>query len=65
MVCIQYPRATFHHQAFDDVIRGRAIGDVAVMTADGGEWDSNLLFEVPLEHEEMQRLAGRYQKCVH
>ena len=34
------------------------------MTADGGEWDSNLMFEVPLDHEEVQRLAGRYQKCV-
>ncbi len=51
-------------QAFDDVVRGRAIGEVAVMTAGGGEWDKDLLFEVPVEHEEIQRLSQRYKKYV-
>ena len=30
--------------------------------ASGGEWNKDLLFTVPREHEEMQRLEGRYGK---
>ena len=32
--------------------------------AEGNEWKRDLLFEVPREHPEMQRLDGRYKKCV-
>jgi hypothetical protein len=28
----------------------------------GGDWRPELLFEVPREHEEMQRLDQRYKK---
>ena len=30
--------------------------------ASGGEWNKDLLFKVPYEHAEMQRLEGRYKK---
>ncbi len=30
--------------------------------ASGGEWQPQLLFAVPLDHPEIQRLEGRYKK---
>lgn len=30
--------------------------------AEGGEWKDELLFRVPRQHPEMERLAGRYKK---
>jgi hypothetical protein len=30
--------------------------------AAGGEWKDELLFRVPRQHPEMERLAGRYKK---
>jgi hypothetical protein len=35
-----------------------------VTQAEGNEWKRDLLFDVPRDHPEMQRLAGRYQKCA-
>lgn len=35
-----------------------------VAQAEGNEWKRDLLFEVPRDHPEMQRLQGRYQKCA-
>ena len=37
-------------------------GLLAVLQAEGGEWKPELLFMVPREHEEIQRLEGRYNK---
>ena len=34
----------------------------AVMQASGGTWNRDLLFNVPRDHEEVQRLEGRYKK---
>lgn len=31
------------------------------MQADGGPWDPNLLFNVPINHQEVERLQGRYK----
>lgn len=31
------------------------------MQASGGEWNQDLLFKIPREHEEIQRLEGRYK----
>ncbi len=33
-----------------------------VYQASGGEWNKDLLFNVPRQHEEVQRLEGRYKK---
>ncbi len=33
-----------------------------VCQASGGEWNKDLLFNVPRQHEEVQRLEGRYKK---
>lgn len=30
--------------------------------ASGGEWRQELLFSVPIDHPEVQRLQGRYKK---
>ena len=30
--------------------------------AEGGEWKQELMFKVPREHPEVQRLEGRYKK---
>ena len=38
------------------------LGLLAVPQAEGGEWKPELLFMVPREHEEIQRLEGRYKK---
>ena len=48
-------------QAFDGAIRGLAVGQEAVIEAEGGEWDKELLFSVPREHPEVTRLEGRYK----
>ncbi|KAL3135725.1 hypothetical protein ABBQ38_006193 [Trebouxia sp. C0009 RCD-2024] len=47
-------------QAFDAGVRGLHIGDKTYLEASGGEWNKDLLFNVPSEHEEVQRLEGRY-----
>lgn len=33
-----------------------------LLQAEGGDWKPELLFMVPREHEEIQRLEGRYKK---
>ena len=37
------------------------MGDVAEVSVSGEEWNPELLFEVPLEHPEIQRLERRYK----
>jgi len=32
------------------------------LQAEGGEWKEELMFRVPREHPEVQRLEGRYKK---
>lgn len=34
------------------------------MQADGGEWKEELLFKVPMDHPEIQRMANRYKRCA-
>ncbi|KAL6763490.1 hypothetical protein V8C86DRAFT_2496367 [Haematococcus lacustris] len=48
-------------QGFDEAIRGLAVGQTTVIEAAGGEWQRELLFSVPREHPEVQRLEGRYK----
>lgn len=48
-------------EAFDDAIRGLAVGEIARIHAQGGEWQPELLFRVPAGHEEVARLQGRYK----
>ena len=49
------------YQAFDAVVRGLAVGETTSLEAEGGEWDPSLLFTVPADHPEVERLAGRYK----
>lgn len=48
-------------QAFDAGVRGLHIGEKTYLEASGGEWNKDLLFNVPRQHEEVQRLEGRYK----
>lgn len=49
-------------QGFDEAVRGLGMGETAILEAQGGEWKRDLLFKVPKDHQEIQRLEGRYQK---
>ncbi|KAF6265583.1 hypothetical protein COO60DRAFT_863334 [Scenedesmus sp. NREL 46B-D3] len=48
-------------QAFDGALRGLAIGESVELQISGGEWQKELLFVVPREHPEIERLEGRYK----
>mmetsp|Transcript_11275 Transcript_11275/g.31968 ORF Transcript_11275/g.31968 Transcript_11275/m.31968 type:complete len:239 (+) Transcript_11275:188-904(+) len=48
-------------QGFDAAVRGLSVGQVVQLEASGGEWQKDLVFTVPRDHEEMQRLDGRYK----
>lgn len=37
---------------------------VLLLQAQGNDWNEELLFQVPHDHPEMQRLEGRYKKCA-
>ncbi|KAK9814319.1 hypothetical protein WJX72_004010 [[Myrmecia] bisecta] len=50
-------------QAFDEAVRGMELGQSTSFQASGGEWDSNLLFNVPRPHDEIQRLERRYHSA--
>ncbi|GIL86240.1 hypothetical protein Vretimale_13762 [Volvox reticuliferus] len=48
-------------QGFDEAVRGMAVGQRTILEASGGEWKRELLFAVPRDHPEVQRLEGRYK----
>lgn len=47
-------------QGIDEAVRGLAVGQSALVQASGGEYDPDLLFQVPKEHPEIVRLAEEY-----
>lgn len=48
-------------EAFDEAVRGLAVGEFTRIQAEGGEWKQELMFRVPRDHPEIQRLEGRYK----
>ena len=49
-------------QAFDEVVRGRAAGETVRLTCPSPPaWDPELLFRVPGDHPEVERMRGRYK----
>ena len=49
-------------QAFDEVVRGRAAGEtVRLSCPTPPAWDPELLFRVPGDHPEVERMRGRYK----
>ncbi|EFN56844.1 hypothetical protein CHLNCDRAFT_144428 [Chlorella variabilis] len=48
-------------EAFDEAVRGLAVGGATRVKAEGGEWKDELMFKVPREHPEVERLEGRYK----
>jgi hypothetical protein len=49
-------------QAFDGALRGLAVGESVELQLQGGDWQKELLFVVPRDHPEIERLEGRYKK---
>lgn len=47
-------------KAFDEAVRGMRVGESAMVSASGGEYDPNLLFSVPANHEEIGRLRAEW-----
>uniref|UniRef100_A0A7S0SGF2 peptidylprolyl isomerase n=1 Tax=Mantoniella antarctica TaxID=81844 RepID=A0A7S0SGF2_9CHLO len=43
--------------AFDKAVQGMVVGDQALVSASGGKYDPSLLFKVPMNHPEVQRLV--------
>ena len=49
-------------QAFDEVVRGRAAGETVRLSCPSPPaWDPELLFRVPGDHPEVERMRGRYK----
>lgn len=48
-------------EAFDEAVRGLSVGESIGIKADGGEWKEELVFKVPRDHPEIQRMEGRYK----
>ena len=48
-------------EAFDEAVRGLSPGETIGIKADGGPWQEELLFKVPRDHPEIQRMEGRYK----
>lgn len=48
-------------EVFDTAVRGMTKGDITELQAQGSDWTPELLFQVPLDHPEVQRLQGRYK----
>jgi len=49
-------------KAFDDALRSKQVGDRVECDIQGGEWKPELLFKIPTDHQEVQRLKMRYEK---
>ena len=48
-------------EAFDEAVRGLTVGETIGIKANGGEWNEELVFKVPRDHPEIQRMEGRYK----
>lgn len=48
-------------RAFDGAVRGLGVGEEVEMEIHGGDWKPELLFTVPRDHPEVERLEGRYK----
>ena len=51
-------------QALEQAVRSHGEGDVVELEISGGEYKKELVFKVPTDHPEIQRLQGRYKSCV-
>ena len=51
-------------QALEQAVRAHGEGDVIDLEITGGEFKPELVFKVPSDHPEVQRLQGRYKSCA-
>jgi FKBP-type peptidyl-prolyl cis-trans isomerase 2 len=47
--------------AMEQAVRSHGVGDIIQLSLQGGEYDPGLVFKVPTDHPEIQRLQGRYK----
>jgi hypothetical protein len=52
-------------RALDGAVRGLPVGGAVELELSGGDWRPELLFTVPRDHPEVERLEGRYKKCAY
>jgi FKBP-type peptidyl-prolyl cis-trans isomerase 2 len=48
-------------EAFDEAVRGLSVGETIGIKADGPAWTEELMFNVPIDHPEIERMNGRYK----
>lgn len=48
-------------EAFDEAVRGLTVGETIGIKADGPAWTEELMFNVPMDHPEIERMNGRYK----
>ena len=48
-------------EAFDEACRGLSVGETIGIKADGPAWTEELMFQVPMDHPEIERMNGRYK----
>lgn len=48
-------------QALETAVRSHGVGDVVELQLKGGDYNPDLLFRVPADHPEIERLQGRYR----
>lgn len=48
-------------EAFDEAVRGLSVGETIGIKADGPTWTEELMFNVPMDHPEIERMNGRYK----
>eukprot|EP00892_Ulva_mutabilis_P009695 jgi/Ulvmu1/7098/UM034_0001.1 len=48
-------------QALETAVRSHGVGDVVELQLQGGDYKPELIFKVPTDHPEIERLQGRYR----
>lgn len=47
--------------ALEQAVRSHGVGDIVELQLKGGDYNSDLVFKVPTDHPEIERLQGRYR----
>lgn len=50
--------------ALEQAVRSHGKGDIVELEITGGEYKPELVFKVPTDHPEVERLQGRYKTCA-
>jgi hypothetical protein len=50
--------------ALEEAVRSHGEGDIVELEITGGDYKPELVFKVPTDHPEVERLQGRYKTCA-